>query len=278
MTDSQESLRETLEFAVALAREGGEFTLPFFHSDDLQVDRKSDNSHVTDADRGAEKLMRDRLTERFPDDAIVGEEWGEKAGTSGRTWFLDPVDGTEAFVRNVPLYGTLVSAARDGQRIADVGVIYMPAISQIVFASKDGGAWTARKVESFATSPEMPVDVRQAKVSDVGEPDEACLLTTHHEWWDRTGKEAVLRRLLESFGLRRMWGHCYAPVLVATGMADVWVEPSAHDWDFAPVNLIIEEAGGTATTISGEGTFRGKNLVISNGKLHERALAALEGF
>lgn len=279
--DLTESLREPgelLEFAVALAREGGDFTLPFFYSEDLQVDRKADDSHVTEADRGAEMLMRERIEARFPDDGIIGEEWGVKEGSSGRTWYLDPVDGTEAFVRGVPLYGTLVSMVRDGEDMADVGVIYAPAISQIVFASRGGGAWWSSKQGLFADSPAMPVDVRRAMVSTVSDPDEACLLTTHEEWWERTGRSPVLASLLGSFGIRRMWGHCYAPMLVATGRADVWVEPSAHDWDFAPATLIIEEAGGAATSVSGERTFRGKSLVISNGKLHARALAALKGF
>lgn len=278
MAESESSLQDTLEFAISLAREGGDFTLPFFYASDLKVDRKADNSHVTEADRGAEELMRERLTERFPDDGIVGEEWGVKEGTSGRTWFLDPVDGTEAFVRKVPLYGTLVAAAQDGSSVADVGVIYLPAISQIVYASKSNGSWTANKVPAFGEGPVIPPDVRRASVSDVSVPDDACLLTTHEEWWAREDKETVLKSLLGAFGIRRMWGHCYAPALVATGMADVWVEPSAHDWDFAAATLIIEEAGGRATTISGERTFRGKNLVISNGKLHDRALASLEEF
>ncbi len=273
-----DSLDETLEFAVALAREGGDFTLPFFYSDDLQVNRKADNSHVTEADRGAEKLMRQRIEARFPDDGIVGEEWGVKQGTSDRTWFLDPVDGTEVFVRNVPLYGTLVAVAQDGAPVADAGVIYMPAIPQIVFASRGRGAWTTRNVPSFESSPEMLTDVQKAQVSEVSDPAEAYALSSFDEWWLRTGRADVHHRFIESFGVHRGWGHCYAPLLVATGMSDVWVEPSAHDWDFGPVNLIIEEAGGAATTISGEHTFRGGNMVATNGKLHDHALAALKGF
>ena len=272
------ALRETLEFAVALAREGGDFTVPFFYSDELLIDHKPDASYVTEADRGAEKLMRERLAARFPDDGIIGEEWGRTEGTSGRTWFLDPVDGTEAFVRGVPLYGTLVACARDGEDMADAGVIYLPALSQIVYASRSAGAWWASNVPRFTDSPGFSLDVRPAKVSDVSDPAEACLLTTHHEWWEKTGRADVLARLLGSFGVRRMWGHCYAPFMIATGKADVWVEPSAHEWDFAPATLIVEEAGGVATSVSGERTFRGGSLVISNGKLQETALDALEGF
>ena len=126
-------------------------------------------------------------------------------------------------------------------------MVYMPALSQIVFASKGEGAWTASQIPDFKSSPATPSDLRRARVSDVADPDEACALTTHEEWWGVTGRAQVLERLVAAFGIRRGWGHCYAPVLVATGMADVWVEPSAHDWDFAPSSLIIEEAGGKAS-------------------------------
>lgn len=275
---SDRDLRDALEFAVALAREGGDFTLPFFHSTDLKVDQKADNSHVTEADRGAERLMRERIKARYPDDGIVGEEWGVADGTSGRTWFLDPVDGTEVFVRGVPLYGTLVACVRDGEDKADTGVIYLPALGQIVFASLGGGAWEAGELPAYATDPHMPEGILRAQVSDVSDPAQAYQLTTHDEWWYQTGREAVLSRVIGSFRFRRGWGHCYAPFLVATGRADVWIEPSAHDWDFAPVNLIVEEAGGAATTVGGEPTFRGGSLVASNGHLHEEALAALKGF
>lgn len=273
-----QTLRDTLEFAVALAREGGDFTVPLFYSADLQVDQKADFSYVTEADRGAEELMRERLAERFPDDSVVGEEFGGTKGTSGRTWFLDPVDGTEAFVHGVPLYGTLVACVRDDQPMADVGVIYLPAISQIIFASRGEGAWWKSLLPRYIDDKAMPEMVREAKVSNVSNPEDAYLLSTHHEWWFKTGRGDVLSQLIEAFGIERMWGHCYAPFLVATGRAEVWVEPSAHDWDFAPVNLIIEESGGTATSIHGDRTFRDESIVISNGHLHEVAVKALTGF
>ncbi len=276
--DARQVIRETLEFAVALAREGGDSTLPYFYSPHLKVDRKADDSHVTEADRGAERLMRQRIEERFPEDGIIGEEWGSAVGSSGRTWYLDPVDGTEVFVRGVPLYGTLVACVRDGQQKADVGVIYLPALSQIVYASSGGGAWQASELPRYAANKHLPESIQRASVSDIQDATQAYQLTTHDEWWRRTGREAVLDEIIASFGFRRGWGHCYAPFLVATGRAEVWVEPSAHEWDFAPVNLIVEEAGGRATSVSGVPTFRAGNIVVSNGHLHEHALAALEGF
>ena len=233
---------------------------------------------MTEADRGAERLMRNRIEAKFPADGIIGEEWGVVEGASGRTWFLDPVDGTEVFVRGVPLYGTLVACVRDGEDKADAGAIYLPALGQIVFASSGAGAWEAGEVPLYKASSSLPENLRPARVSDVSDPEQAYQLTTHDEWWRETGRETVLSRVISSFGFRRGWGHCYAPFLVATGRADIWVEPSAHDWDFAPVNLIVEEAGGAATTVTGKATFRGGNLVVSNGHLHQQALSAPRRF
>ena len=273
---SDAGVDDRFEFAIALAREGGDLTVPYFYSPDLQIERKPDNSYVTLADKEAERLMRARIEATFPDDGIVGEEWGEKSGSSGFTWYLDPVDGTEAFVRGVPLYGTLVACVREG--VSEIGVIFMPALSQIIFAKRGDGAFWVTELPRFAESPGLPANTRKARVSDVSDPGEACLITTHNEWWKETGREAVLARLLGSFGIHRMWGHCYAPLMVATGKADVWVEPSAHDWDFAAAHLIVKEAGGTATSVQGVDTFADESLVISNGKLHDTAMKALEGF
>ena len=267
-----------LQFAVSLAREGGDLTVPYFRSPNLQIELKPDSSFVTVADREAERLMRRRLDEAFPTDGVVGEEWGVKEGSSGFTWYLDPVDGTEAFVRGVPLYGTLVSCSRDER--GDIGVIYLPALSDLCYAARGRGAWWWPEVPRIAGSgPEIDESaLRKAEVSTVSEPGEACLITTHNEWWTKTGRGAVLQRLLGSFGIHRMWGHCYAPFMVATGRADVFVEPSGHEWDFAAPKVIVDEAGGRATSVAGEDVFTGGSLVTTNGRLHRAVLDALRGF
>lgn len=276
MTESGFQHSERLKFAMALAREGGDFTVPHFYSPNLEIETKPDGSFVTFADKEAERLMRSRIESAYPDDAIVGEEWGLKEGSSGFTWYLDPVDGTEAFVRGVPLYGTLVACAHDGQVVS--GVIYLPALSQICWAERGSGAWRASELKRFTEDDEMPANPLAAKVSDVDTVGAACLITTHHEWWAKTGRADVLNELLSTFGIHRMWGHCYGPFMVATGKADVFVEPSGHDWDFAPANLIIAEAGGEVTTVQGKDTFTGGSIVASNGKLHAATLSALKDF
>lgn len=276
MSTPPEDRASRLEFAISLAREGGELTLDYFQSETLDIETKPDLSYVTEADRRAEELMRRRIAARYPDDAVVGEEQGTTEGDSGWTWYLDPLDGTAAFVRGVPLYGTLVACARDER--GDLGVIYLPALAEIAFASRGSGAWWANHVPTLDSHPGTPDGARQARVSAVSAREQACLITTHNEWWAANGRGDVLRSLLTSFGTHRMWGHCYGSVMVATGRADVFVEPSGHDWDFAAARVIVEEAGGIATSVQGEETFKAGSFVATNGRLHQTALDALRDF
>lgn len=126
------------EWALAIAREAGEFTLRYFDDPGLQIDRKKDGTPVTLADRGAEELLRRRIAERFPDDAVLGEEFPDREGTSGYRWILDPIDGTKSFIHGVPLYTTLVGIEREGSPVA--GVIVIPALGKGVYAEKGEGA------------------------------------------------------------------------------------------------------------------------------------------
>ena len=269
-------LPQRLLYAIFLARLGGDVTLDFFQNTDLTIEIKADGSFITKADRSAEKLMRSELSIKFPNDSIMGEEFGYHEGDSGWTWYLDPIDGTEAFVRGVPLYGTLVSCSRDDR--GEIGVIYLPALSEIVFASKNRGAWWANRVPNLSKDPRFSVPVNKATVSRVSNAADACLITTHNEWWDKVGKSDLLSDLLSFFGIHRMWGHCYGPAMVATGRADVFVEPSGHDWDFASPKVIVEEAGGKVTSIHGIETFQGGNIVATNGLLHNATLDLLKSF
>src|SRR6185369_14269244 len=139
-------LQARLDLAVAIAREAGRHTLRYFRSDDLRVELKADDSPVTVADREAEKLLRERIAAAFPNDGILGEELGETAGTSGCRWILDPIDGTRAFVYGVPLYGTLVAMERDDESV--LGVIYVAALEECVYAAVGHGAWYQRGDES----------------------------------------------------------------------------------------------------------------------------------
>ncbi|MEC8970351.1 MAG: inositol monophosphatase family protein, partial [Actinomycetota bacterium] len=128
-----------VDFAISIAREAGELTLGWFETPGLDVVQKTDGSPVTVADREAESLLRDRITVAHPDDSIIGEEGDDRSGSSGRTWILDPIDGTESFIRGVPLYGTLVALV--DEHGPAVGVVNLPALDECIWAGRGRGCF-----------------------------------------------------------------------------------------------------------------------------------------
>lgn len=245
-----------LEEAVELCRRAGAFTLDLFGSSDLVVDAKGDGTPVTEADRGAERLVRDHLAQRHPSDAVVGEEWGISAGTSGRRWVVDPIDGTKAFTRGVPLYSNLL-AMEDAFGWA-VAVVNLPALGETVAAGRGLGCHH---------------DGQRCHVSSTARIEDAYLTTSGFEHWDESTLSAVHR---SGVGLRT-WGDGYGYALVATGRVDVMVDPVVSLWDVAPMPLLLEEAGGRFTDWSGVARADGGSGVATNGMLHEEVLALLSG-
>jgi len=243
------ALNDLLEFAVEIARGAGEITLRYFRKQP-ETSRKSDGSFVTIADRQAESYLRQRIITHFPDDGILGEEEGETRGNSGRRWILDPIDGTFAFVHGVPLYGVLIAVEIEGE--LRVGVVNMPALGEIVSAAKGLGCF---------------LNGEPARVSTTAELKDALLLST--SFVDAT--ELLQARAKVS----RTWGDCYGYVLVATGRADVMVDPVMNLWDCAPLLPIMEEAGGTFTDWRGVRTANGGNSIATNGVLFEEVMSLI---
>lgn len=225
-----EGAAERLRVAVELARAAGDLTLGHFRKG-VAVEAKADGSPVTIADRGAERLIRERLAARYPRDGVLGEEFGHAPGTSGFEWVLDPIDGTVAFVRGVPLFGTLIGVTHGGRSVA--GVIHIPALDEMVFASRGSGCWhevgerEPQRCQAAATT-----SLREALVA-MTDPN---LFEAH-----RPGSFGAISR---ACGSMRGWSDCYAHLLVATGRADAAVEPIVSAWDVAPMPVIMEEAGG----------------------------------
>ena len=273
-TDKNE-LRSRLEFAVGVARAAGEHALGYYQSTDLVIDRKSDASPVTRADREAEQLIRASLSESFPDDAILGEEFGEQSGSTGYRWYLDPVDGTESFIRGVPLWGTTIGLELGGQPVA--GVVALPALNEIVWAGNGLGAWWANRVSPLQEGETLPDEVRPARVSDVSNIADAFMTSTSVKTFDAVGTFAGYYRLRKVVSEDRGWGDCYGYLLVATGRIDIHIDPEMNIWDVAPMPTIIEEAGGRATDLDGKRGIDLENLIATNGQLHDRVLELLNG-
>jgi histidinol phosphatase-like enzyme (inositol monophosphatase family) len=243
---SEGELKELLEFSVVLARGAGDITLNYFRKQP-ETSTKSDGSYVTIADREAEAYLRGQINERFPEDGIVGEEEGETEGRSGRRWILDPIDGTFAFVHGVPFYGVLIALEIDGEM--SVGVINMPALGEIVSAAQGCGCFLNGELTRVSTTAKL---------------EEALLLCTDFRAAAYHGFGRAVDFLQRTAKTSRTWGDCYGYVLVATGRADVMLDPVMNLWDCAPLLPIMEEAGGTFTDWRGVRTVDGGNAIATN--------------
>ncbi len=250
-----------LELAVEAAREAGWITLEYFRAADLQVERKEDDSPVTAADRRAEEHLRHRIVEAFPDDAILGEELPERPGDSGFRWILDPIDGTKSFIHGVPLYATLLGVEHEGEPAA--GVIVIPALDECVYAAAEQGAWYVH-----GKTPQQP-----AKVSECKTLADGLFLTSEVATFDKIGHREVYDRLQTSMRLSRSWGDAYGYMMVATGRAEVMIDPVVNIWDIAAVLPIIEQSGGVFTDWQGRRTIHSGNGVATNGLVHDDVLA-----
>jgi histidinol phosphatase-like enzyme (inositol monophosphatase family) len=255
---SNAEITSRLEYAVEIARKAGDFTLQHYRKPGLAVERKGDGSPVTVADQGAEKLLRELISLRFADDAIVGEEFGKTAGTSGYKWILDPIDGTKSFISGVPLYTTLVAVMRNDEPL--IGVIFAPAVDEMVYATQGQGCWHVIGGG----------ERRPAKVSSVGTLSEAVYLTTcvHSYTLDRLQDgRGVFDKLAESCRVSRTWGDAFGYMLVATGRAEIMIDPIMNLWDAAALQPIIEEAGGQFFDWRGQPTVHSGEAVATNGAL-----------
>lgn len=254
---SRDELQDLLDVAVEAARAGGRVALEYFGRE-FAVETKPDGSPVTPADRASEAAIRERIRARYPDHAILGEEGGASAGEGRVRWIIDPIDGTKSFVRGVPLFGVLVGVEVEGAAV--VGVAFLPALGELVEAARGLGCrWNGKP----------------ARVSVVDDLADATLLTTSVRGIERRG--VPYRRLMDATGLQRGWSDCYGHVLVATGRADVMLDPHVSVWDNAPFLPILREAGGRFTDWRGTETIHGSDSVSTNGRLHERVLSLLSG-
>jgi histidinol phosphatase-like enzyme (inositol monophosphatase family) len=256
----ENELRELLDFAVELGKGAGDITLQYFRRKP-ETDTKADGSYVTIADRQAEAYLRRQIAERFPDDAVLGEEEGESQGTSGRRWIVDPIDGTFAFVHGVPFYGVLIALEIEAEMM--VGVINIPPLGELVSAAMGVGCF-------FNGEP--------ARVSATNKLEDALLLCTDFSACERYGFGRAAESLQQRARTSRTWGDCYGYLLVATGRADVMLDPVMNLWDCAALLPIIEEAGGTFTDWRGVRTAAGNNSIATNGLLFDEVSGLIGSF
>jgi histidinol phosphatase-like enzyme (inositol monophosphatase family) len=270
MASPSPALGSEISSRLALARsagiEAGRLTLRYFQTTVYEVQRKADNSPVTIADRSAEELLRKRIAAAFPHDGILGEELGETAGTSGFRWILDPIDGTKSFIHGVPLYGTMVAVEHEGRAL--VGFVYMPALDEGVFAGAGQGSWQFRG----------QAEPKSAHVSTRSKLADCLLVTSAFDTFTERRATVAFEELSKAAWITRTWGDCYGYLLVATGRADVMIDPILNVWDAAAVQPIVEEAGGTFTDWQGAPTIHAGEAIATNGKVLDEVLAITRAY
>ncbi len=246
-------LQATAEVAQLAAR-----TAMRWYRRDVRVEIKGDGSPVTIADREAERVAREWLTARFPKDGLHGEEFGIERAEGTRRWILDPIDGTKAFVRGVPLWGTLVACC-EGDTVLS-GAACFPAVDELIVAAAGEGCWW---------------NGARAQVSSVDTLEQSTLLITDDVFADRPWRSGPWRELASRAGVTRTWGDCYGYLLVATGRAEIMVDDIVNPWDTAAIYPLITEAGGQFTSWKGIDTAFGGDAIATNAAVGDAARALL---
>lgn len=248
--------KELLDFATETAQQAGDLTLEYFRQP-VEIELKEDETPVTVADKNTEKLIRSAIESTYPDHSILGEEFKEKKGESPFRWILDPIDGTQSFVRGVPLYAVLIALQYENNPL--LGVIHVPPLHETVAAAiglgcfHDGDPCQVADTDSLSHA--------WVHVTDVAS------LATH--------RPAFLNRLLGEVGFLRTWGDAYGYLLVGTGRADVMIDPVMEIWDIAPLMPIITEAGGWFGDLDGNINPFGDSSLACTAALHEQVLNIL---
>ena len=233
-------LQDYLDFAIQAAFDAGRLTLGYFQNG-VQADFKSDNSPVTIADKKAEELLRSRIEKKFPAHAILGEEFGQSGSNSDFKWIIDPIDGTKSFIKGVPLYAVLIGLEIEGQ--SQVGVVYFPALNEMVYAATGLGCyWNGKRTQVSQTS---DLDKSFVSYSDIYN-------------MEKYGKKAAWERIQNATYYRAGWPDAYGHALVATGRLEIMLDPIMNDWDCGPFPPILKEAGGYFGDWAGNETIYGK--------------------
>jgi histidinol-phosphatase len=249
---------EWLRLLTEVADRADPIALRYFRSSGLAVDAKSDASPVTVADRSIEEAARDLIVRRHPGLGIFGEEFGETAAASGARLIIDPIDGTRNFVRGIPIFASLLAIEEHGEVVA--GLVSAPAMSLRWHAVRGQGAFCGTR--RLAVSPIPDLAHGQVFHGD---------LSGQAEKVPPPGIHALFRAAQRTRG----FGDFYQHLLVAEGAGEVAIDPEVKPWDIAALQVIVEEAGGRATTVNGVRTIHGGSLISSNALVHERALALL---
>ncbi len=245
-------------FLIELAEQSGDFIRPLFANPAVAVETKSDASPVTEADRGAEQMMRERIAKQFPAHGVIGEEFGPERGDAEFVWVLDPIDGTKSFITGVPLFGTLIALLKDGQPV--LGAIHQPILRELMIGDGATTTLNGRPVKCRATT----------RIED------ATVLTSDTLNLAKYQNGPACDRLVSRAKLYRTWADCYGYLLVASGRADVSLDPIMNPWDIAALVPVIRGAGGVITDWKGGAAYPAESTIAcATPELHATVVAEL---
>jgi len=249
-----------LDFATGLAYRAGRITLGYFNTG-IRPDYKADDTPVTAADRAAEEFIRGEIEKAYPTHAIVGEEFGTTTPKDESTfkWFIDPIDGTKSFLRGVPLYAVLIGLEIEG--VIQVGAAYYPGTDEMLCAADGLGTWWNGK---------------RAHVSDVDTFDRAWVCYTSYHAFEKRDP-TLWKRLSDAAYVLRGWSDAYGYLAVATGRAEVMLDPVMADWDCGPFPVIFREAGGFFGSWNGEEGHTHREALGVNAALKQKVMDLIRG-
>jgi myo-inositol-1(or 4)-monophosphatase len=256
------AIAELEDFALDLAHTAGGIAQAHFRQP-ITVENKGVTAFdpVTNADRAIERVLRTAIVERYPHHGIVAEEEGERSGDGEYTWFIDPIDGTRAFMTGSPLWGTLIGLARRGQPL--FGLLAQPVLEEVFFGGPSG-SWLIK------------ADRRDRLRSRGGASLEQAVLASTHPDMFTGDKAAAFRNLAGRCLLHRFGGDCYNYAMLAAGYLDLVVESQLKPYDIVPLIPVLEGAGCVVTDWRGRPALAGGDVVAAGSRdLHRAALAAL---
>jgi histidinol-phosphatase len=246
------------DFMLELAAASGDFIAPYFADPGLPVEIKSDKTPVTEADRGAEELLRRMITVKYPQHGILGEELGPHNADAEFVWVLDPIDGTRSFASGCPLFGTLIALLHNKQPV--LGAIHQPVLRQLMIGDGRSTTLNGRVVRCRRTT----------RIED------STFLYTDPASPAKYQNGAAFEKVLRQTKLARTWGDCYGYLLVAGGWADVMCDPIMNPWDIAALVPVIRGSGGVITDWQGADAVTGKSIVAAaTPELHAAVIHAL---
>jgi histidinol phosphatase-like enzyme (inositol monophosphatase family) len=250
-------MKEFTEFLCTLAEKSADVIRPYFAQANLAVEVKEDQTLVTRADREAEAAMRALIQKTYPHHGILGEEFGPENASAEFVWTLDPIDGTISFASGCPLFGTLIGLLHDDRPV--LGAIHHPILNQLCIGNNT----------------QTTLNRRAVQLREVHHLSEATLLTTDIASIGKYQKQDGFEKLLKQTRLFRTWGDCYGYLLVASGTADIMLDPIMNPWDIVPLIPIIHGANGVITTWSGTDAADGNSCIAANKTLHPQVLEIL---